>query len=434
MDDTLRQLIRDHYQRTLGQRKFVPGQTVIPASGKLIDDRDMAAMVEAVLEGWWTEGRHAAEFERRLAALAAAPGCVTTCSGSSANLLAFGALTSAQLGERRLQPGDEVITIAAGFPTTINPIILYGCRPVFVDVEIATMNTTVRHLAAALSEKSRAVFMPHNLGVPFDLDGVVRFCREHNLWLIEDCCDALGSTYRGQSVGSFGDLATFSFYAGHQITMGEGGAVVCRTPKLGQIVRSLRDWGRDCWCKTGEDNACRQRFSLQFGTLPAGYDHKYVFTELGYNLRLTDIQAAAGLVQLEKLPAFTARRQENFARLRDGLAAFEQWLILPEAPVHTQPSWFGFYLTQRRVAPFQRAELINFLESRKITTRQILAGNLTRQPYLQTYHVPYRQVGELPNTDSIMAQSFWVGCYQALGAAEMDYIVKTFHEYLSRYQ
>ncbi len=434
MDPALRQLIADHYQRTLGQRRFVPGQTRIPATGKSIDDAEMAAMIEAVLEGWWTEAHYAAELERQMAEHTEAAVCVTTSSGSSANLLAVATLTSMQLGERRLKPGDEVITIAAGFPTTINPLILYQLVPVFVDVELATMNTTVDRLQAAYSPKTRAVFMPHNIGVPFDVDRVAAFCRRHGLWLVEDCCDALGSLYRGKPVGSFGDLATFSFYAGHHMTTGEGGAIACRTPRLGKILRGFRDWGRDCWCKTGEDNVCGQRFGYTLGQLPPGYDHKYVFTEIGYNLRLTDIQAAAGIVQFSKLAAFTARRRANGAVLLAGLQPFERFLILPREPAHAASSWFGFYLTLQPDCPFTRTDLINFLESRKITTRQILAGNLTKQPYLTTYRVPHRIAGSLQNTDAIMARSLWVGCYHGLGAAEMNYTVQAFKEFLSRYQ
>jgi len=369
-----------------------------------------------------------------LAEFAHAAGGIATTSGSSANLLAVAALTSAQLGERRITAGNEVITIAAGFPTTINPIILYGLVPVFVDVELTTMNTTVERLAEALSPKTKAVFMPHNLGVPFDAALVMDFCRQHRLWLIEDCCDALGSTYRGQPVGSFGDLATFSFYAGHQLTMGEGGAVVARTNELAIIVRSLRDWGRDCWCRTGEDNACGKRLAYQFGAMPAGYDHKYIFTEIGYNLKITDIQAAAGVSQLAKLPRFTARRRQNFSRLNDGLQPYERWLQRPVAPPGTEPSWFGCYLTVKPGSPFTRAELIHYLESRRVTTRLILAGNLTKQPYLQTYRVPHRISGALTNTDTIMERSFWVGCYHGLGDAEMDYTISVFRDFFRRYR
>ena len=434
MDHQLRQYIDEHFRKNYGAKKFIPGVSTVAASGKSIDAEDMAAMVGAVLEGWWTEGPHAAEFEAQLSQRMGAAGCITTTSGSSANLLALACLTSTQLGERRLRRGDEVITIAAGFPTTINPVILYGLIPVFVDVELNTMNASIEQLAKAISLQTKAIFMPHNLGVPFDVAGVQRLCQQHQLWLIEDCCDALGSIVGGNPVGSFGDLATFSCYAGHHLTMGEGGAVVAKTKELARLVRRFRDWGRDCWCRTGEDNACGKRFRFTFGELPPGYDHKYVFTEVGYNLKITDIQAAAGVSQLKKLDTFTQRRRRNFEVLSRGLAPYHQWLRLPQAPLGTEPSWFGFSLTVRPDAPFTRQELINYLESAKIATRLILAGNLTKQPYLKTSEVPYRQVGELPNTDTIMRQSFWVGCFHGLGDEEMAYIVKAFREFFRRYR
>ena len=294
------------------------------------------------------------------------------------------------------------------------------------------MNTTVERLRQAYSPKTKAVFMPHSLGVPFDAPAVRAFCDEHHLWLVEDCCDAIGSTVAGKPVGSFGDLATFSFYAGHHMTMGEGGAVVAKTKELAQLVRRFRDWGRDCWCRTGEDNVCRKRFAFQFGQMPAGYDHKYIFTEIGYNLKITDIQIAAGITQFKKLPEFTAQRRRNAERWHAGLLPFTKFLQLPEAPASTVPSWFGFYLTVKPGSPFTREELVNHLESRKVVTRLILAGNLAKQPYLQTYGVPHRIAESLDNTDAIMRNSFWVGCFHGLGDAEMDYEVKVFAEFFSR--
>jgi CDP-6-deoxy-D-xylo-4-hexulose-3-dehydrase len=348
-------------------------------------------------------------------------------SGSSANLLALSALTSPKLGERRLRPGDEVITVAAGFPTTVNPIVLNRLVPVFVDVELPTYNLDVTQLEAALSPRTRAVFTAHTLGNPFDLDAVSDFAKRNDLWLIEDNCDALGSTYRDQLTGTFGDLGTVSFYPAHHITMGEGGCVMTNRPQLKLLVESFRDWGRDCWCEPGEDNTCGTRFDWQLGTLPRGYDHKYIFTHLGYNLKVTDMQAAVGVAQLAKLPDFVRARKENWQRLREGLADFEDDLILPEATQHSDPSWFGFIVTVRPGARFDRKELVGHLESHKVATRLMFGGNLTRQPAYQD--VEYRTVGDLPQTDLVMNGSLWIGVYPGLDERMIDYVLDVFRDF-----
>lgn len=433
MNKKLRSEIKKEYDKRFGPgRRFSAATIPIAASGKAFDHREMIAMTEAALDGWWTEGRFAAAFEKKFASYIGVPACVTTTSGSSANLLAIAALTSYHLGERRLKPGDEVITLAAGFPTTINPLILYQLIPVFMDIEMETYNADVSALERIISPRAKAVFLPHNIGNPFNVDAVQKFCKKHNLWLIEDCCDALGSTYRGRQVGSFGDMATFSFYAGHHMTMGEGGAVAAKTPKLGSIVRSLRDWGREYWFRTGEDT----RLDAGLGSrgksqLPDDYDHKFLFSEIGYNLKITDVQAALGLAQLRKLPQFTKRRKNNFAYLDKAFLPFEKFFILPKAEQHADPSWFGYMLTVRDDAPFTRRELIDFLHNHGIVTRMFLAGNVTKQPYFQTYAVLHRVgPGGLANTDVVMNRSFWIGMYHGLGREQLAYTVNTMKEFL----
>jgi CDP-6-deoxy-D-xylo-4-hexulose-3-dehydrase len=348
--------------------------------------------------------------------------CRLVNSGSSANLAAVSALTSPRLGERRLQPGDEVITVAAGFPTTLNPILQNGLVPVFVDVTLPTYNVDVRQLEDALSPRTRGMIFAHTLGNPFDLETVTRFARRHGLWLIEDCCDAVGSTYHGRPVGTFGDLATISFYPAHHITMGEGGAVLTKVPMLASIVESFRDWGRDCWCETGCDNTCGKRFGWQLGSLPAGYDHKYTYSHIGYNLKLTDMQAAVGLAQLEKLDSFVEARRANFRALRQGLAALEEFFILPEATAGAEPSWFGFPIAVRPEAPFTRNQVTQYLEEHKVSTRLLFGGNLTRQPAYRDSR--YRVVGSLVNTDFIMDQVFWIGLYPGIRPAAIDYMLE----------
>jgi len=432
MDARIKSLIKQHYQANFSKKRkpFIPGKSLIPASGKAFDAEDMIAMTEAVLEGWWTEGHYAAEFEQRFAKWLGQKHCILTNSGSSANLLALSALTSFRLKDRRLKPGDEVITIAAGFPTTVNPIIINRLVPVFVDVDLATLNIDIRELKKAISRKTKAIFIPHNIGNPFNVKAVLNICRAHKLWLIEDCCDALDSKYNGQLVGTFGDLATFSFYAGHHLAMGEGGAITTSDAVLARAVKSIRDWGRDCWCQTGHDDVCGKRFSLKMGKLPYGYDHKFIFSEVGYNLKITDIQAALGLNQFKKLKSFTAQRRKNFDYLIKKFKPFERYFVLPKPTAGSQPSWFGFYLTLKPNCPFARSELIKYLEDNKIVTRLILAGNLVRQPYFQNYKIKYRQVGKLTATDTVMNQSFWVGLYHGLGQPQMDYIYLTFKKFL----
>jgi CDP-6-deoxy-D-xylo-4-hexulose-3-dehydrase len=390
----------------------------------------MLNLVDSALDFWLTAGRFEREFTAKLAGFLGAEHIITTNSGSSANLLAIAALTSPKLGDRRLKPGDEVLTVAAGFPTTVAPIVQHGLVPVFVDIDLGTYNVNVPQLEAAISEKTRAIFLAHTLGVPFDLEQVAALARRHHLWLIEDNCDALGAKWDEQYTGTFGHLGTLSFYPAHHITMGEGGAVITNDPKLKQLVTSFRDWGRDCWCDPGRDNTCGKRFAQQWGTLPFGYDHKYVYSHLGYNLKLTDMQAAVGLAQLDKLSAFIEKRQANWRRLYQGLQELEEFFILPEVPPRAEASPFGFVLTIRDGAPFNRQEITNFLEARKIQTRTVFAGNIVRQPAFTEGGAPYRIAGELKNTDKVMTDTFWIGVYPGLTAAMLDYMVESIKEFI----
>jgi CDP-6-deoxy-D-xylo-4-hexulose-3-dehydrase len=403
--------------------EFKPGTTPVPVSGKVIDGNDLGAVVDSALDCWFTTGRFAEDFERKLARFVGVRCASLVNSGSSANLLAVSALTSPKLGDRQLKPGDEVITVAAGFPTTLNPIIQNRLIPVFVDVTLPTYEIDVSQLEAALSEKTKAIFIAHTLGNVFDLDAVSAFAKKHSLWLIEDCCDALGSTWKGQSVGTFGDIATCSFYPAHHITMGEGGAVLTDKPSLQVFIESFRDWGRDCWCDPGKDNTCGKRFDWQLGTLPCGYDHKYTYSHIGYNLKATDMQAALGASQIEKLPKFVARRKENFQYLSAKLKPLEECLMLPQATPGSDPSWFGFPIGVRENAPFSRDELIHALESKKIATRLLFGGNLLRQPAYEGCE--YRVVGDLPNTDFVMNNVFWIGVYPGLTTEMLDYVADT---------
>ena len=393
-------------------KDFHPGVTPVPVSGKVIAGDDISSVVDAALDGWFTTGRFAKDFERELARFLGVRSASLVNSGSSANLLALSALTSPKLGNRQLKPGDEVITVAAGFPTTVNPIIQNRLVPVFVDITLPTYEIDISQLEAALSEKTKAVMIAHTLGNVFDLDAVTAFTRKYNLWLIEDCCDALGSTYRGRKVGTFGDIATVSFYPAHHITMGEGGAVLTDKPALQVLIESFRDWGRDCWCEPGKDNTCGKRFDWQLGTLPCGYDHKYTYSHIGYNLKATDMQAALGVSQIAKLPYFIERRKENFSYLRAALKQVEKFIILPEASVHSDPSWFGFPIGVREDAPFKRDELTRALENNKIGTRLLFAGNLVRQPAYRDSE--FRVIGDLSNTNFVMNNVFWVGVYPGL--------------------
>lgn len=398
---------------------FQPGQTVIPPSGKVVGAPEMKLMVEASLDAWLTTGRFNAAFEARLAQVLGVKHVLTTNSGSSANLLAFSALTSPLLGERAIRPGDEVIGVAAGFPTTVNPILQCGAVPVLVDVHLPTYNIDVAQLEAAITPRTKAIMLAHTLGNPYNLEAVTRLARQHGLWLVEDCCDALGSSYNGQLVGTFGDIATLSFYPAHHITMGEGGAVFTNDDTLRRAAESLRDWGRDCWCAPGKDNTCGQRYCWKLGALPEGYDHKYTYSHLGYNLKITDMQAACALAQLDRLDGFIAARRRNFARLHARLQGCEEFLLLPEATPGSDPSWFGFPITIRPEANLRRLDLLTHLESRRIGTRLLFAGNLTRQPYMQGRH--FRVAGPLTNTDIVMNDTFWIGLYPGLSDDQLDY-------------
>ncbi|MCS6136728.1 lipopolysaccharide biosynthesis protein RfbH [Shewanella baltica] len=406
---------------------FIAGETVVPPSGKVLGANELKMMVEASLDGWLTTGRFNDAFEKRLAEYLGVPYVLTTTSGSSANLLALTALTSPKLGDRQLKPGDEVITVAAGFPTTVNPTIQNGLVPVFVDVDIPTYQIKPEMIEAAVTAKTKAIMVAHTLGNVFDLTEARRVADKYNLWLIEDCCDALGSTYEGKMVGQFGDIATVSFYPAHHITMGEGGAVFTKSKELRTLIESFRDWGRDCYCAPGCDNTCKKRFDQQLGSLPQGYDHKYTYSHLGYNLKITDMQAACGLAQMDSVEKFVEQRKANYQYLKDGLASCEEFIILPEATEKSDPSWFGFPITIKPESGIDRVELLKFMDQYKIGTRLLFAGNLTRQPYFKD--VEYRVVGELTNTDIIMNHTFWIGVYPGLSKAHLDFIIQKFEEF-----
>jgi len=416
-------LVAEYYGEAFAPREFVPGVTPVPVAGRVFDAEELQSLVDASLDFWLTAGRFAEIFEREFARWIGIRECVLVNSGSSANLVALSALTSPKLGDRRLVPGDEVITVAAGFPTTVNPIFQNGLVPVFVDVTAPTYNIDVTQLDGALSSKTKALMLAHTLGNPFDLGAVTDFARKHGLWLIEDCCDAVGATYRGQKVGTFGAFATTSFYPAHHITMGEGGAVLTALPMLRTLVESFRDWGRDCWCLPGKDNTCGKRFDWQLGELPHGFDHKYTYSHVGYNLKATDMQAAVGVAQLKKLDGFVDARRRNFAALREGLRGMEEFFILPEATACSEPSWFGFPIAVREGAPFTRNQVTRYLEDRKIATRLLFGGNLVRQPAYQGRD--YRVVGDLRNADFVMNQVFWIGVYPGIGPAMMDYMLES---------
>lgn len=407
---------------------FVAGVTSVPVSGKVLDSMDFASMVDACLDGWITAGRFTTEFERALARYVGARSSLFVNSGSSANLLALSALTSPKLGARAIRPGDEVLTVAMGFPTTVNPIIQNGLRPVVVDVEVGTYDANSDLLREAVGPKTRAIMLAHTLGNPFDLDTVLELCRQHDLWLIEDSCDALGSEYRGQRTGSFGDTATVSFYPAHHITTGEGGAVFVKSPLVRRQVESFRDWGRDCYCETGCDNTCQKRFEWQLGDLPEGYDHKYTYSHIGYNLKATDIQAALGLSQLKRIDSFVQARRTNFDHLYRRLQGCVG-LILPEATPHSKPSWFGFPISLSDDLPINREGLLRFLDSRNIGTRLMFAGNILRQPAYRD--VDFRVVGSLDHTDFIMRRTFWVGVYPGLGPEQLDFVADSILEYIA---
>lgn len=412
MRDQILGLVQQYAELQYTPVPFVPGQTAVPPSGKLLDGAELTMMVDASLDGWLTTGRFNDIFEKELAQFLGVKHCITMNSGSSANLVAFSVLTSPKLKDRAIKPGDEVIGVAAGFPTTVNPILQYGAVPVFVDVELGTYNVDASQIEAAIGPKTKAIMLAHTLGNPYNLEVITTLCKKYNLWLIEDCCDALGSTYNGQNVGTFGDIGTLSFYPAHHITMGEGGAVFTNSLQLIRIAESFRDWGRDCFCPPGKDDTCGRRFCQKLGDLPEGYDHKYTYSHLGYNLKITDMQAACGLAQLRKAPAFIQKRKDNFSFLKEKLKPCEEFLILPESTPNSDPSWFGFPITLRQDVPVSRLDLLRYLDSQKIGTRLLFAGNLTRQPYMANQQ--YRVVGELLNTDIVMNQTFWVGVQPAL--------------------
>ncbi|WP_454255309.1 lipopolysaccharide biosynthesis protein RfbH [Pseudomonas sp. Marseille-Q8238] len=436
MSDSTAQQLRQQIAELVGRyaelqmapKPFTAGETTVPPSGKVIGVGELQSMTEAVLDGWLTTGRFNEAFEKRLAKYLGRRCVLTTNSGSSANLLAFSALTSPRLGERAIKPGDEVIGVAAGFPTTVNPILQFGAVPVFVDVELATYNIDPAKIEAAIGPKTKAIMLAHTLGNPFDLSVVRALCDKYGLWLIEDCCDALGSTYQGQMVGTFGDIGTLSFYPAHHITMGEGGAVFTNSPALKRIVESFRDWGRDCYCAPGEDNTCGKRFCWHLGDLPEGYDHKYTYSHLGYNLKITDMQAACALAQMDRLDGFVAARKHNFAWLSERLAGCTEQLILPRATPGSDPSWFGFPLTLRDGCGLERVKLLRHLDEQRVGTRLLFAGNLTRQPYMRNQN--YRVSGELNNTDKVMNDTFWIGLWPGLSEAHLEHAASRIERWL----
>ena len=425
--DVLRQQILDltaqYYDEAFPKKPFLGGISQIPVSGKVFDGDELTNLVDSSLDFWLTSGRYAHEFEEEFAKVMGVKHAMLCNSGSSANLLAISALKSERLGDRALVDGDEVITLAAGFPTTVNPIIQNRLVPVFIDCELGTYDATAENIQAAISPSTRAIVMAHTLGNPFNLDAVMQIAKENNLFVVEDTCDAVGATYDGKPVGSFGDLSTASFYPAHHVTMGEGGCVLAKTASMRKIVESLRDWGRDCWCLTGEDNTCGRRFDWQLGGLPYGYDHKYTYSHIGYNLKLTDMQAAVGVAQLKKLPSFIAARRKNFNRLYEGLKKYEEFFVLPATTPKSEPSWFGFLLTVRPGAPFTRYDIVQHLEEHRIGTRQLFGGNLLAQPAYQ--NIEHRVSGTLKNTEIVSTGSFWIGVYPGLSDEMIDFMIET---------
>lgn len=426
--DEILRLVADYSRSYLTQGRFIPGETPVPVSGKVLGEEELINLVEASLDGWLTAGRFNEAFESSLGLFLGVKFVLTANSGSSANLIAFSTLTSDQLGSRAIRRGDEVITVAAGFPTTVNPIIQFGAVPVFVDIDPVTHNIDASLIEDAITPRTKAIMLAHSLGNPFDLETVKSLCERYGLWLVEDCCDALGSIYKGQRVGTFGDIATLSFYPAHHITMGEGGAVFTNNPELAKIAESFRDWGRDCYCKPGRDNTCGRRFCWKLGDLPEGYDHKYIYSHLGYNLKITDFQAACGLAQLKKLESFIKARKENFNFLSTKLGDCHAFFQLPQATRGSEPSWFGFPMTVLPDAGFRRLDLLTYLEERKIGTRLLFAGNLIRQPYMR--HQTYRVSGSLVHTDNAMENTFWLGVYPGLTESHLDYVAEEIRTFL----
>jgi len=435
MDSVVREMIKgksklyyEKFHKPIQHKEFIHGQDHIPYAGRVYDDKEMISLVDASLDFWLTAGRYAKQFEEELAKFLGVKYCLLTNSGSSANLLAISALTSPKLGDRRLKPGDEIITTACGFPTTVNPIIQNNLIPVFIDVDLGTYNIRADNIEEAITEKTKATFIPHTLGNPAELDKIMEIVKKYDLWFIEDNSDALGSKYNGKYTGTFGHISTYSFYPAHHITMGEGGAVLTNDPLLKRIIASFRDWGRDCWCEPGHDNTCGKRFGWQLGKLPFGYDHKYIYSHIGYNLKITDMQAAIGVEQLKKLQGFIEKRKENFGMLYDELRKYEKWFVLPEATEKSEPSWFGFSLLVKEDAPFTRAEIVNYLEENKIATRMLFGGNLIKQPAYE--NVRYRVVNSLENTDLVMNNLFWIGVYPGITEEKRNYVIKIMEEFL----
>lgn len=421
------ELVKQYAEIQYAEKPFEPGQSVVPPSGKVIGETELQYMVEASLDGWLTTGRFNDQFEKELSEYIGVKHLITVNSGSSANLVAFSALTSPKLGPRAIQKGDEVIGVAAGFPTTVNPVIQFGATPVFVDVDLKTHNVDADLIEAAITPKTKAIMLAHTLGNAFNVAKVKELCDKYNLWLVEDCCDALGATYNGQHVGTFGDIATCSFYPAHHITMGEGGAVFTNNAQLAMIAESFRDWGRDCYCKPGCDNTCGTRFNMKLGSLPQGYDHKYTYSHLGYNLKISDMQAACGLAQLRRLPEFVTKRNENFEYLKNRLSTVSEFIEMTEVTENSTPSWFGFPITLKGSAGVNRVDLTKYLDQNKVGTRLLFAGNLIRQPYFE--NIDYRIVGELVNTDITMNQTLWLGIYPGLSFEHLDYIAEKIEEF-----
>lgn len=413
-------------------KKFVPGQTYVPVSGKVYGREEINNAIEAAEDGWWTEGRWAKKFESEFKKYLGVEYVTLVNSGSSANLNALAALTSPVFGDRQLKPGDEYITCAVGFPTTVNPGIQHGLTPVFVDADLSTLNIDIDKVEAAISKKTKLIMVAHTLGIPYNIDKIKELAKKHNLWIIEDCCDALGSTHNGKLVGTFGDIATYSFYPAHQITMGEGGAVVTNHPLIHRSIRQFRDWGRDCYCDTGKDNTCGRRFKWKLGELPYGYDHKYIYSMVGYNLKLTDFGPAIGVAQLKRLPDFIKARRANYATLRKFFLQYPQWFRIVEEPEGTKPCWFGFPVIVAEEAPFSRNDVTEYLETHKVGTRNIFSGNLLRHPaYLRVKNK--RVMGEMKNADIVMNRAFWMGVFPGIKAAQMKYVLKTLREFIGTY-
>jgi len=422
--------VLEYHQFKFAQKSFIAGQTYVPVSGKVFDQEELLKLVDSSLDFWLTTGRYAAEFEKRFAEWIGVKHCLLVNSGSSANLIALSALTSPKLGEKRLKAGDEVITVAAGFPTTVNPIFQNQLIPVFLDVKLPSYEIDVDQLDAALSDRTRAIMLAHTLGNPFNLEAIMAFAEKHDLWVIEDNCDAVGSVYQGRKTGTFGHISTVSFYPAHHMTMGEGGAVLTNDTRLAKILESFRDWGRDCWCPPGVDNTCNKRYGWQLGDLPFGYDHKYTYSHIGFNLKMTDMQAAVGCAQLDKLPDFIAKRRENFQFLKDNLQDLQNVLVLPEAAPQSEPSWFGFPIFVKEDAPFTRNELVRHLEENRIGTRLLFGGNLLRQPLYKGLN--YRVIGDLANSDRIMNSVFWIGVFPGLTEEMLTYVIKTIRNFANK--